>query len=39
MAERLANRNTGLALLANTAATGTALIASIISFARYPVRV
>src|ERR1051326_8291752 len=33
MAERLANGNTGLALLANTAATGAALIALIISFA------
>jgi glycerol uptake facilitator-like aquaporin len=33
MAERLANGNTALALLANTAATGTALIALIISFA------
>jgi glycerol uptake facilitator-like aquaporin len=33
MAERLANGNTALALLANTAATGAALIALIISFA------
>lgn len=33
MAERLANGNTALALLANTAATGTALVALIISFA------
>src|ERR1044072_4353206 len=33
MAERLANENTALALLANTAATGAALIALIISFA------
>jgi glycerol uptake facilitator-like aquaporin len=33
MAERLANGNTGLALLANTAATGAALVALIISFA------
>jgi glycerol uptake facilitator-like aquaporin len=33
MAERLANGNTALALLANTAATGSALIALIISFA------
>jgi len=32
MAERLANGNTALALLANTAATGTALVALIISF-------
>jgi glycerol uptake facilitator-like aquaporin len=32
MAERLAGGNTALALLANTAATGTALIALIISF-------
>ena len=33
MAERLANGNTALALLANTAATGAALVALIISFA------
>jgi glycerol uptake facilitator-like aquaporin len=33
MAERLANGNTALALLANSAATGAALIALIISFA------
>jgi glycerol uptake facilitator-like aquaporin len=33
MGERLANGNTALALLANTAATGAALIALIISFA------
>jgi glycerol uptake facilitator-like aquaporin len=33
MAERLANGNTALALLANTAATGTVLVALIISFA------
>ena len=33
MAERLANGNTALALLANTAATGAALITLIISFA------
>jgi len=33
MAERLANGNTALALLVNTAATGAALIALIISFA------
>ena len=33
MAERLANGNIALALLANTAATGTALVALIISFA------
>ena len=33
MAERLAGGNTALALLANTAATGAALIALIISFA------
>ena len=33
MAERLANGNTALTLLANTAATGTALVALIISFA------
>ena len=33
MAERLANGNTALALLANTVATGAALIALIISFA------
>ena len=33
MAERLANGNTAIALLANTAATGAALIALIISFA------
>jgi glycerol uptake facilitator-like aquaporin len=33
MAERLSNGNTGLALLANTAATGAALVALIISFA------
>ena len=33
MAERLANGNSALALLANTAATGAALIALIISFA------
>lgn len=33
MGERLANGNTALALLANTAATGTALVALIISFA------
>ncbi len=32
MAERLANGNTALALLANTAATGAALVALIISF-------
>jgi len=34
MAERLANGNTALALLANTAATGAALIALIIGFAQ-----
>jgi len=34
MAERLANGNTALALLANTAATGAALVALIISFAQ-----
>src|SRR4051812_14111297 len=34
MAERLANENTALALLANTVATGAALIALIISFAQ-----
>jgi glycerol uptake facilitator-like aquaporin len=33
MAERLANGNTAIALLANTAATGAALVALIISFA------
>jgi glycerol uptake facilitator-like aquaporin len=33
MAERLANGNTALALLANTAATGAALVALIMSFA------
>ncbi|HEU4432702.1 MAG TPA: aquaporin, partial [Pyrinomonadaceae bacterium] len=33
MAERLANGNTALALLANTVATGAALVALIISFA------
>jgi glycerol uptake facilitator-like aquaporin len=33
MAERLANGNAALALLANTAATGAALVALIISFA------
>lgn len=33
MAERLANGNTALALLANTAATGAALVALIITFA------
>ena len=33
MAERLAQGNTALALLANTAATGPALVALIISFA------
>src|SRR5215510_4068473 len=33
MAERLAGGNTALALLANTAATGAALVALIISFA------
>lgn len=33
MAERLANGNTALALLANTAATGAALVALIIAFA------
>lgn len=36
MAERLAGGNLALALLANTAATGAALIALIISFARNP---
>lgn len=34
MAERLANGNTALALLANTVATGAALVALIISFAQ-----
>src|ERR1041384_8469068 len=33
MTERLANGNTSLALLANTAATGAALVALIITFA------
>lgn len=33
MAERLAGGNTGLALLANAAATGAALVALIMSFA------